>query len=38
MENIGLHYARTIYDWRMNFKANQSSIYNLGYEEDFNRL
>jgi len=38
MENFGANYARTLHEWRKNFKANIDQISNLGYDEKFQRM
>lgn len=38
IEDIGLHYARTLADWRSNFERNWHSIQPFGYDEQFKRL
>ncbi len=38
LEDIGLHYARTLRDWRSRFMARLDEVRNLGYPEDFIRL
>ncbi len=38
LEDIGLHYARTLNDWRARFQANTEVISRLGYDERFRRL
>jgi cyclopropane-fatty-acyl-phospholipid synthase len=37
-ENIGAHYARTLYEWRVNFESNWENIKKLGFDEKFRRL
>lgn len=38
MHDIGLHYARTLYDWRIAFESQWEQLIELGYNEDFKRL
>lgn len=38
VQDIGLHYARTLYDWRKKFDENWSQISDCGYDETFKRL
>jgi len=38
IEDIGLHYARTLRDWRERFFKHESHVYKLGYNEAFVRL
>ncbi|MCK6264221.1 cyclopropane-fatty-acyl-phospholipid synthase family protein [Vibrio sp. ZSDE26] len=38
MHDIGLHYARTLHDWRITFEQRWSEIHGLGYDEEFRRL
>lgn len=38
IEDIGLHYARTLHDWRERFFQNESRIRKLGYSDTFVRL
>ncbi|MGO1189694.1 class I SAM-dependent methyltransferase [Vibrio casei] len=38
VEDIGLHYARTLVDWRSNFERNWSQIQPFGYDDQFKRL
>ena len=38
LEDIGLHYARTLKDWRERFTSNSQEISRLGYDERFKRL
>lgn len=38
VQDIGLHYARTLYDWRKKFDENWSQISECGYDETFKRL
>jgi cyclopropane-fatty-acyl-phospholipid synthase len=38
VESYGLHYARTLKDWRGRFVAAWMKIRMLGYDEDFRRL
>jgi cyclopropane-fatty-acyl-phospholipid synthase len=38
VHDIGLHYARTLHDWRENFEKQWSSLIHFGYDEEFKRL
>ncbi|MFK7827617.1 MAG: class I SAM-dependent methyltransferase [Oligoflexales bacterium] len=38
MEDIGLHYARTLEDWRKRFHRNKQEIRKLGFDEHFFRM
>lgn len=38
MHDIGLHYARTLHDWRMEFEKSWGQLVELGYSDDFRRL
>lgn len=38
IQDIGLHYARTLNDWHQVFDKNWSELKSLGYKEDFKRL
>lgn len=38
IQDIGLHYARTLNDWHQAFDKNWSELKSLGYKEDFKRL
>lgn len=38
VQDIGLHYARTLADWRINFDNNWSQIESFGFDEQFKRL
>ena len=38
LEDIGLHYARTLRDWRARFMARLDEVKALGYPEEFIRL
>lgn len=38
LHDIGLHYTRTLYEWRQCFHDNWDELQSLGYEEDFKRL
>lgn len=38
VNDIGLHYARTLYDWRKNFEANWDEIEQFGFDDTFKRL
>lgn len=37
VESIGIHYARTLYDWRMNVERNREKVLSLGFSETFLR-
>lgn len=37
MENIGPHYARTLYEWRKRFMANSKGVLELGFAHTFLR-
>ena len=37
IESIGLHYARTLRDWRMNFEERLEEVRALGFDEAFIR-
>ena len=37
VENIGVHYAKTLQIWRSKFNENKKSILNLGFDEIFIR-
>ena len=37
INNIGVHYAKTLHQWRFNFNQNKTSILNLGFNEIFLR-
>jgi cyclopropane-fatty-acyl-phospholipid synthase len=37
LEDIGLHYARTLKDWRERFTQNHDRLRNLGFDEVFER-
>lgn len=37
LEEMGLHYARTLAEWRANFNSNLPSIFSLGFDERFAR-
>ncbi len=37
LEEMGLHYARTLAEWRANFNSNLPSIFSLGFDERFVR-
>ena len=37
VENIGVHYAKTLQIWRSKFNENKKSILNLGFDEMFIR-
>ncbi len=38
LEEIGLHYARTLREWRQRFEANLETVRRLGYDERFIRM
>ncbi|WP_426358614.1 class I SAM-dependent methyltransferase [Pseudocolwellia sp. HL-MZ19] len=38
ISDIGLHYARTLNDWRVNFDKNWADISQFGFDEQFKRL
>jgi cyclopropane-fatty-acyl-phospholipid synthase len=38
LDDIGVHYARTLYHWRERFEAQWSTLSSLGYSESFKRL
>lgn len=38
MEDIGLHYARTLRDWRMAFEDNLSKVKAMGFDDRFVRM
>lgn len=38
VHDIGLHYARTLKDWRDGFESNWNSLKALGYNDEFKRL
>lgn len=38
VEDIGLHYARTLFDWRKKFDENWQEISSFGYDGTFKRL
>lgn len=38
ISDIGLHYARTLNDWRVNFDKNWHDIQQYGFDEQFKRL
>lgn len=38
VEDIGLHYARTLFDWRKKFDENWQEISRFGYDDTFKRL
>ena len=37
INNIGIHYSKTLHQWRFNFNQNKTSILNLGFNEIFLR-
>lgn len=38
LEDIGLHYARTLEHWRERFRRNKHEIHKLGFDENFFRM
>jgi cyclopropane-fatty-acyl-phospholipid synthase len=38
LDEIGLHYARTLREWRHRFEASLESIRRMGYDERFIRM
>ncbi|SHF66003.1 cyclopropane-fatty-acyl-phospholipid synthase [Modicisalibacter ilicicola DSM 19980] len=38
LDEIGLHYARTLREWRSRFEANLERVRRLGYDERFIRM
>lgn len=38
LEDIGVHYAKTLASWRDNFLSNKNSIYGLGFDDHTVRL
>ncbi|HET8790599.1 MAG TPA: cyclopropane-fatty-acyl-phospholipid synthase family protein [Modicisalibacter sp.] len=38
LDEIGLHYARTLREWRARFEANLDRVRRLGYDERFIRM
>jgi cyclopropane-fatty-acyl-phospholipid synthase len=38
IEDIGLHYARTLHDWRERFLANLDAVREQGFSEEFIRM
>lgn len=38
MHDIGLHYARTLHDWKSAFERHWPELIDLGYSEEFKRL
>ncbi|WP_106418796.1 SAM-dependent methyltransferase [Salinicola tamaricis] len=38
LDEIGLHYARTLREWRQRFEANLERVRELGYDERFIRM
>ncbi|MBB1269314.1 cyclopropane-fatty-acyl-phospholipid synthase family protein [Shewanella sp. SR44-3] len=38
VQDIGLHYARTLNDWRLAFEHSWDELKGLGYSEEFKRL
>ena len=37
INNIGIHYSKTLHQWRFNFNQNETSILNLGFNKIFLR-
>lgn len=37
LRNIGPHYARTLYDWRMRFSDSADKLLAMGYDAEFQR-
>ena len=37
-EDMGLHYARTLDEWRRRFMRNLGAVRNLGFDENFTRM
>jgi len=37
LENIGPHYARTLYEWRRRFDSAAEKLMQMGYDEEFQR-
>jgi len=37
-EDIGLHYVRTLVEWRRNFHHNLANIFSLGFSQSFARM
>ncbi|MEJ5364974.1 MAG: DUF1365 family protein [Desulfosoma sp.] len=38
LENIGVHYARTLREWRLRFEKNREAVRRLGFDETFRRM
>ena len=38
IDNIGLHYAQTLAEWRRRFNANESLVRKLGFDDIFMRV
>lgn len=38
LEDIGLHYARTLKEWRERFDAREDEVHALGYDDTFRRM
>lgn len=38
IDNIGLHYAQTLVDWRRRFNANEAFVRGLGFDDVFLRV
>jgi cyclopropane-fatty-acyl-phospholipid synthase len=38
LENIGIHYARTLRDWRNRFIENKEAVMRLGFDEKFIKI
>lgn len=37
-QNYGIHYARTLNEWRQNFESNWENVQKLGFDQKFRRL
>lgn len=38
VENIGVHYARTLREWRERFRKSRNAVQELGFDERFQRM
>lgn len=38
LDDIGIHYARTLHEWRQRFLANRERVERLGFDERFIRM
>lgn len=38
LEDIGLHYVRTLAEWKRNFKENINTLFEMGFTEGFTRM